>query len=1461
MLDIPRSLWQSFIAEASQSDSVVDDERFVVGHFFLSREHASRLFSQLRDLLVERGFEIILAREDVGQASALGPMASKENPVFVQLALLAPTVETSLYDVSASLESMTGIHVVSLSRTSVVYKVVGDAQTLCGYYADLADERCLSTFCLAHTRYSTNTATSFSRVQPFALTGHNGEINTISRFHAEAKMIGLKVDENSSDSQMVDAVVHSLTEDKHWSLFEAVEMLFPPIVNEIKQMKKELSDMYMFLRALWGPFSQGPAGIMMRKDKEAIFAIDALGLRPMWLVETEGAYCFSSEQGIIPQALWTADPKALSPGEKIGVKWTDDGVRLYSYTALQTEVYRRLSKRYEFDGEGRNVLFENASRATEEAAHTFHDDTPFAVRAVAFGWRDDDVKALDFQMQTSAEPIKSLGYDGPLAPLDDGIRSLSDFVQETVAVVTNPAIDREREMEHFSTRVILGRRPSFESEYAADRLEIQSPFLLEAGFSPDSASYDDARNIALRHGTLCYEDALAVLHDGPYKTAEILIHREQGEDTRSALARFRRRALEAVNAGANAIVLDDRLQFRRGAYLDPFLAVAAVHNSLCRSASHHGGEHLRRRTSLILRSGGLRNLHDVVFAVGMGADAVDPYLMWEVASSKGSQAFENLYVSLCKGLEKVISTLGIHELRGYGKLFGAIGLHPEIATLLGVPNFCASESAGYGMAQLDNEAVLRQALYDAKDERKLRQQKSFALYPRIWRAAGLVASGETPYRTFFERLDEFEAKNPINLRHLLRFRGIDSAFPEEQDSAKGTAEVDTSIDGHNYPFVISSMSFGSQGEVAYRSYAEAAYRMNIVGLNGEGGEIKDLLNKYPRNRGRQIASGRFGVNAELANGAYVLEIKIGQGAKPGEGGHLPGSKVTQQVANARHASVGVDLISPSNNHDIYSIEDLAQVIYELRQVNPTARIAVKVPVVPNIGTIAVGIAKAGADVVSLSGFDGGTGAARSHAIRHVGLPVDIGIARVHDALCESGLRDSVEIWADGGMKSGADVMKAILLGANRVGFGTMAMVSIGCTSCRACHKDTCHVGIATQMTDAEEAAEKGVTTFSPREFETSVEQLTRLFTAIGEHVRVLTAALGATRTQDLVGRRDLLTQYAMFESVDLSSLVAVEERFAGLGSHVEYRTWAEERGAEMSVSEASVLPVAVGQSGLGSTTSLLAIDGGQSRMVGESEMRDLVRALGTRESGEAVRNGQTGDARLVEAAGVGGNGFAAFHRDGMVSVARGGAGDGVGKSASGGKIVVLKERAQNGEWYGGSVGKGLGYGAQEGLFIVQGGADARAGIRLSGADMIIGGQLDGPLHDDLGWIGERSTIKGFAFEYMTAGRALVLGDPGPWICSGMTGGTVYLRRDDSVGLTESALRRRIAKGAKVTLLPLDGKGKADVAELLSLYQKELRRSGQADMADELETLRLKPAEHFLMIRPSSAITDQSIATE
>jgi glutamate synthase (NADPH) large chain len=691
------------------------------------------------------------------------------------------------------------------------------------------------------------------------------------------------------------------------------------------------------------------------------------------------------------------------------------------------------------------------------------------------------------------------------------------------------------------------------------------------------------------------------------------------------------------------------------------------------------------------------------------------------------------------------------------------------------------------------------------------------------------------------------------------------------------------------PFLISSMSFGSQGEIAYRAYAEAAFRLNMLSLNGEGGEIPDLLGKYPFNRGIQIASGRFGITAETINSTNLIEIKVGQGAKPGEGGHLPARKVTQKVAAARHACPGVDLISPSNNHDIYSIEDLAQFIEELKTINPKARVAVKVPVVPGIGIIAVGIAKADADIIYLTGYDGGTGAARSHSLRYVGLPAEVGVVDAHRALSEAGLREKVEIWADGGVRSAADVVKLMCLGANRVGFGTLPMVAIGCTICRDCQSGTCHTGITTQLETTEEAQAKGVKHFVPRDFEQAVEALVNIFNGLGEAMQATIAKLGFEHAQGIVGRSDLLRQISHREKIDLRAMLVTVDEYLNsqpIPVALPIHEMAEiDRG-----------PLHRPRNHLTTVISNLVMESftayqQENVLFEDDKVTPVDRALGTHLTGALTRyrrnwswlpgHGGVGGHRETWrrplddkdthsipttalrffSSSVPGNGLGAYNAAPVRIVVEGGAQDGVAKGISGGRVIILKGYNHDGLLIDGSVGKSLAYGGTNGTVIVQGNADSRACIRLSGADVIIGGEITKPLNDSLGFIGARANVKGFLCEYMTAGRVVVLGDPGPWICAGMTGGVLYLRLQPHLNFDQAAIRRRLAKGAKVMIQEVGENDLKNLRELLTVYADELKQNHQADEAQKALGLLIDWKNTFVRVVPLGQQEDQRFATE
>jgi glutamate synthase (NADPH) large chain len=1424
-IDIPKALWVEKLGKANIDPKLVELDSFIVGHFFINREiDVEAKQSSIRKLFKDRNLELIFETDQATSSSALGPIASQQEPIFWQVALIGEkqqNLAACLFDLTIEIESCGNVHVASFSNHHAVYKVLGAGDILPKYYHDLANPLVASTMTLGHNRYSTNTLSNFFRVQPFSLLGHNGEINTIAKLRDEAKMIHVPLTDGGSDSQDLNRTIDTLISRDGFSLFEAVDFMFPPIINEMKAYPDHLQDLYTYAREAWGHFAQGPAGIISRYGDEAVFSVDALGLRPVWILETEASYLFASEPGIIPSTEYTAEPKPLSPGEKVGMRWDDnDTMQVFHYAEFQEEVYKRVSKRVDVANYRTRLSTPSFPKTvTVTKSSTVHNG-----QYSAFGWDREHIQLIEQMAEKGAEPIRSLGHDAPLAAIDPGRKNIADFIKESVAVVTNPAIDRDRETEHFSTRSIIGKRPSLVSDEKNDFvIELSSPLLIEG-----SQGYD----CSLKLGQPSYDQVVNAFSENKL-THYLSATYTESESLQDALARLAKEAEEAVEQGKSLLIIDDANSHQNGnLWIDPHLILAAVDQALV-------DKQIRRNCSILLRSGAIRSLHDIIVAYGLGANIISPYLLFATVVEETIQPSVHLFTALNKGLEKVISTIGIHELRGYGRLFSAIGLNEEVADVLRVVNFLGSDSLAYNFETLKNDALERAE--DFKNE-KARPGKLFHMFPRIWKSIGDVAT-TGKYDSYREKLTEQEETNPTTIRHLTALKKSEKEVPSHK--------VNIGVGEHSLPFVISSMSFGSQNEIAFRAYAEGAERLNMISLNGEGGEIKDMLGKYPRTRGQQVASGRFGVNAELLNSSNLLEIKIGQGAKPGEGGHLPGSKVTAKIAEARNATIGSDLISPSNNHDIYSIEDLAQMIAELKTANDQAKVSVKVPVVPNIGTIAVGIAKAGADIITLSGFDGGTGAARIHALQHVGLPVEIGVKAAHNALLEAGLRQHVELWADGGIKSALDVIKVMLLGANRVGFGTLSMIAIGCTTCRGCHLDTCHVGIATQIESEAQAKEHGLRRFVPRQLEAAVQGLVNLFGAFGEELKTLTASLGYDNLQSIVGRSDLLEQVRGLESLDLTELLRP----------LEVQSFSQK---EVIVSsEEKQLLVAVGAEYLDNNIEDLHSSREFTTVTSEQ------RVLGSRVSCHRVRGRLDGSYKKLpditlsyNKGSIPGNGLGAYNSSGINIHVEGGAQDGIGKTAFGGNIFIFKSKGKDGNYYNGSVGKGFGYGAQSGVLLVQGNADARAGIRLSGADMIVGGKVVKPIPaNEYGNIGVNANIKGFAFEYMTNGRGLVLGDPGPWICAGMTGGVVYLRHQPKMGLTKAAIERRIAKGAKVSISTLSDKGKKDVEELLSTYIEGLLLQGQEEEAEKLKPLLNDPTQHFFQINPTKEQADPAVSTE
>lgn len=1446
--DIPREIWSRRLAGKDLSPYLAESRSFFVGHILLPagiRSQSRQILTRLRELFSAAGTELLLENSGNTRDGELGPRARLEAPLFWQVGGLIETGDRQqaarqLYELQIRIEAeLPRVHVSSLSLDSVIYKLQGVPDLLPRVFPELMDEEFRSVMALGHGRYSTNTLPTIERTQPFSLLGHNGEINTIERLRFTGRALGIQPVPGGSDSQDLNRIIDGLINRYGLDAIEAFEMIFPAIYSEVKYYPENLRAVYDFYRWFFPCSAQGPAAVVGRYGNLCLGSVDALGLRPLWFGESDYSYFLSSEKGVVDLEHTMHDPRPLGPGEKI-VIYGGRGIRaeVLDYGQYQKRLVELFESRPRAKGYF-SSLYKGLPSGKKKDIPTTGAATPAELPnnvLSAFGWRHYDINIRKQVSHQGREVIGSLGYTGPLAAfVRESLPNISDYAKEMVAVVTNPAIDREREQEHFSLRTIIGSRPDIEGDRSVPplALELQSPLLIDKAAMASFVEPEVCRRVSREFSTCLFEDVYDFF-TGHGRDDSLICRLDStfraGGRLRERLDELGDAAVKAVGKGAVLVVVDDTASFAGNrVYIDPALILAELNEVLVRRG-------LRRETGIIVRSGAIRNLHDIMFMLGLGADGLVPYLLYRVACDSideehsGETVLRNTLAVLHKGMEKVMSTMGIHELCGYGRIFATIGLKREFADKMGLRNFCGSDNTGLDVSEIE---ILAQERYA-----RARQESETAIYrdparnPRIGRILRAVAEGKKDSGAMAGEIAEVDRKLPTGIRHLLGFK------PAARKKKTGPESVDISIGSHAMPLVIAAMSFGSQGENSFRTYAEAARRANIICINGEGGEIPDMLGKYRKNRGQQLASGRFGVFMGFINSADYLEIKIGQGAKPGEGGHLPGAKVTAMVASARHCKPGITLISPSNHHDIYSIEDLAQIITELKTANPHAKISVKVPITSGIGTIAVGIAKAGADIINLSGYEGGTGAARQHAKRFVGLPAEIGVSEAHRALLESCLRDSVELWADGGMRSGADVLKMILLGANRVGFGTAALMAIGCISCERCHLDRCPRGISTQLGSREEAEARGVKGFIPRVITDETENLARLLRGIGEELKMHAAALGAGRLQDLVGRTDLL------EQVQLEKWISVEDILA----------------APSQVCDPEQYPAPqITRKPLNYLTRLIsdlamerfAQDKYQMIFAGEN-VRSIDRAVGTYLAG-AIERAYGPDsqysATLKLSASVPGNGLCAFNTANVAAIVEGGSQDGAAKGSFGGSLAVLRGRNLVGRRIDGSTGKSFAYGAIGGLLIVQNMADSRACIRLSGADVVFGGRIVEPVRDDEGNLACRSHLKGFAFEYMTGGRVVVLGDPGPWICAGMTGGIIYQCLYPEFGFDRKALTRRLAQAAHVSLRKVSRQGLDDIREMLGRYIYELESNFQISEAAAVEELLAGAESRFVMIIP------------
>ena len=1243
---------------------------------------------------------------------ALGPSARASAPTIVQ-AVIEPPVgatdggEWAAFRARKRLDGRDDLYVASLSFRTVVYKALCAADQLEAFYDDLREPAFEVPFGVFHQRFSTNTAPSWERTQPFRLLCHNGEINAIrgnvNWMRAREATIGIGwpvLDEASSDSGMLDNALELLVRGGR-DVRHSLAMLVPRAWQNDPELDPEVRDFYRYHSGLVEPWD-GPAGVVFTDGRVLGAALDRNGLRPLRYVVADDLVCCASEAGVfdVPPGV-SARRGRLGPGEMLAV----DPER-----GLETDgaIKARLGSSQPY---GRWLEEWRREGSTGEPGPP--PDEELAARHVLFGYTREELSVI---VRPSAaqghEPTSSMGDDTALPPLACRARPLYSYFRQRFAQVTNPAIDHIRERFVMSLGTLLGAR---------------APLLVEA---PEAAAGIELESFFL------FPSALAEL-----AVARLDATFGADEGLEAACLRLRDAAEAAVREGHGMLLLSDAAASADRPPVPMLLATSAVHHRLVASG-------MRTLATLLVESDEPREVHHVACLLGFGAEAVCPRLALEtvaalaeadrIGGERPSPAEAQLRFkrSIEDGVLKVMSKLGISDVASYcgAQAFEALGLDGGLVEshFPGTP----WSLGGVGFGELEVETVARARA--AAEQRPRLENPGYVKFrkggephetnPEVVDAAHALrravrTNGYEQYREFARLVN---GREPMEARDLLELRTAAHPIPlDEVETAEAIVRR----------FSAGGMSHGALSAEAHETIAIAFNNLGARSNCGEGGEDPARFRTDRNSRIKQIASGRFGVTAAYAAFASELQIKIAQGSKPGEGGQLPGHKVTPQIARLRHTQPGVALISPPPHHDIYSIEDLAQLIFDLRQVNPDADVSVKLVAEAGIGLVAAGVVKALADVVHIAGADGGTGASPLSSIKSAGAPWELGLVETQHTLVANGLRGRVRLRVDGGIKTGRDIVVAALLGADEVSFGTALLLAEGCLMVRSCHVDTCPVGIATQRPELR------------AKFAATPEMIENYLLLVAGEVRQHLASLGLRTFEDAVGRVDLLRRRrtdGRAAMLDVASLLAPAE--GGALRHV---------GAEK--------PIATG----GELGERLA-----SRPPGRASVHRISnsdRAVGARLGGRLARLGGASGSRRFHFMGTAGQSFGAFLPDGIEFVLEGDANDYVGKSLSGGRIVIRPPVGDAGDPC--LAGNTVLYGATAGELFCAGSAGERFAVRNSGATAVVEG------------------VGSNACEYMTDGTVIVLGAFGRNLGAGMTGGEALVHDPD--GLLEVRLNDQL----------------------------------------------------------------------
>ena len=1302
--------------------------------------------------------------------------------------------ERRLYIIRREIEKATkSTYVCSCSSRTIVYKGLLLATQIEKFYPDLSDPDFISPFAIVHQRYSTNTFPTWELAHPFRAIAHNGEINAIKgnltalaaresslespTFGDDLKKILPIVHGGQSDSASLDNIFELLVAAGR-DAPHAMMMLVPQAWGAKYHMGHDVRAFYEYHSALMEPWD-GPAAVAFTDGLGLGATLDRNGLRPArWTLTKHGLFVLASETGVLDIAPSDIERHGrLKPG---AILWLDlEKHRLMEDAEIKNSYarrrpYRRWVKENQIPVTG---LFTEIVPSKPDAG----DETAAAQRQ-RFGWSLEDVELILRPMaETGHEPVGAMGNDAALACLrgsGNGHFKMFDCFHQLFAQVTNPPIDPIREELVMSIMTYIGNEGNILAETPGH-----------------------ARLVKMTRPVLT-DDELKRMRNIPDFPAKTLSMYFDG-GLKSALDALAADALAAVKEGAKILILSDR-GFYAGKVIPSLLAVAAVNKALVDAGA-------RPSVGIVVESGEVREVHHFAVLLGFGATAVNPYLalatVTEIGKDDTVKAAANYVTAVCKGLMKIMSKMGISTLRSYrsARIFEAVGLGPKIMA----EYFDGVTSPVGGLEIEDIEKLLatkntKDIKIDAGGEYRTRKDGE----EHLWTPQRLVDFRESvrhdDYARFKRYTDDIDQKSHVTLRSQLEFKvgagGRNDSTLELQLETRTMQELEEveSVDSIVHHFVGGAMSLGSLSPEAHETIALALNGLGTMSNSGEGGENPERFGTEKNSAIKQVASGRFGVTIEYLRSAKDLQIKLAQGAKPGEGGQLPAHKVDEFVARLRHAKPGTTLISPPPHHDIYSIEDLAQLIYDLKCANPEARVSVKLVSEAGVGTIAAGVAKAHADVVVISGFDGGTGAAPLTSMKHAGLPWEVGLAEAHQTLVKNNLRHRVKLQVDGQLRTGRDIVVAAMLGADEFAFGTSMLVSIGCVQCRNCNLNCCPVGIATQKPELR------------CKFAGKPEHLQRYFRFLAEEVREHLAALGLKSLAEARGRADLLKAKdgTLFNFKDMlanfSTRIpqpkAVREADALAGVRREDAECAERKGNDDSLR----LCASALKNNYDFRELIPAVEKGETEI--SRNISNCDRSVGTALSGWLVApqppNYQTTklpNHLTVNFTGVAGQSFGAFLARGVTFNLVGEANDYIGKGISGGIITIRPPKSDivpEGNVIAGNV---IAYGGTSGAIFLNGQAGERFGIRNSGVTLVAEG------------IGDHGC------EYMTGGKVLVLGSTGVNFGAGMTGGVAYVI--DEAGDFD----------LKCNLDSIDLAGIAensdDEQELLALIREHVERTG------------------------------------